>query len=135
MNEQKFARLVYRALIRLHPAGFRRRFADEMLWIFDLSSREEQTAYLLYDGVRSAFVQHARLDRQEETAAAFCLEVQTSELTLARIGQATVLGGALLLALSSVIGREMPPVQVFDQTPTCQPFLELNPQPAMEIRQ
>lgn len=135
MKEQQLARLVYRALIRLHPVGFRRRFADEMLWIFDVFSREGQTAFLLCDGARSAFLQHARLDGQEQTAAAFCLEVQTSELSLARIGQATVLGGALLFALSSAIGREMPPVSVFDQTPTCQHFLEVKPQPAMEIRQ
>ena len=28
-------RLVYRCLLWLHPAAFRRQFAEEMLWIFD----------------------------------------------------------------------------------------------------
>ena len=134
MSAQNFACLIYRVLLRLHPAGFRRRFADEMLWIFDVSSRDGQTAYLLFDGARSVFMQHAKPDWQEEPAAAFCLEIQTSGLTLARIGQAAVLGGSLLLALGSVIAREMPPASVFDQTPTCQQSFEPKPQPSLETR-
>ena len=134
MKDRRCARLVYRALILLHPGAFRRRFGEEMLWIFDTSSREGQTAFLLYDGVRSAILQRAKLDWVEERAAAFCLEVRTSELTLARIGQATVLAGALLLAFSAAIGRQMPPVPGFDQTPTCRPSLELQPGLPAEIR-
>lgn len=134
MSAQNFACLIYRLLLWLHPAGFRRRFADEMLWIFDVSSREGQTAYLLYDGARSVFMQHAKLDLQEEPAAAFCLEVQTSGLTFARVAQATVLGGVLLLVLGSVIARGMPPVSVFDQTPTCQQSFEAKPQPGLQTR-
>jgi hypothetical protein len=134
MSVQRFACLIYRLLLRLHPAGFRRRFADEMLSIFHVSSREGQTAYLLFDGARSVFIQHARLDLREEPAAAFCLEVRTSGLTLARVGQATVLGGTLLLVLGSVIAREMPPASVFDQTPTCQQAFEPRPQPGLETR-
>jgi hypothetical protein len=135
MSAQNFACLLYRLFLLLHPADFRRRFGDEMLWIFDMSSREGQTAYMLYDGARSVFMQHARFDLQEEPADAFCLEVQTSGLTFARVGQATVLGGALLLALASVIAREMPPAPVFNQKTTCQQSDELEPQANLETRQ
>ena len=134
MNIPRLARLLYRLLLRLHPAGFRRRFGEEMLWIFDLSSRNGETAYMLYDGARSVFMQHAKFDPQEEPATAFCLEVQTSGLTVARVCQATVLSAALLLALASVIGREMPPISVFYQRPTCQQVDEPQPQPNLEVQ-
>jgi hypothetical protein len=135
MNVQKCARLMYRFLLRLHPAGFRRRFEEEMLWIFDLSSScTSETAYLLYDGVCSVLVQHAKFDRHEEPPAAFCLEVRRSGLTLARVSQATVLGGAILLALASILAQEMPPQSVFNQNPTCQHFDEPQPQAHLEIK-
>lgn len=134
MNVQKFARLMYRLLLRLHPAGFRHRFGEEMLWIFDLSSSTAETAYLLCDGTRSVFIQHAKFDPQDEPAAAFCTEVRGSGLTVARVGQATVLGGAILLALASILAREMPPESVFHQKPTCQQFEEPRPKANLEMR-
>jgi CubicO group peptidase (beta-lactamase class C family) len=35
MMSEKMVRSLYRGLLRLHPAAFRERFAEEMLWIFD----------------------------------------------------------------------------------------------------
>jgi hypothetical protein len=134
MNVLKSARPIYRLLLRLHPAGFRHRFGEEMLWIFDLSSSTAETAYILYDGTRSVFTQHAKFDLQDEPAAAFCMEVRGSGLTVARVGQATVLGGAILLALASILAREMPSESVFHQKPTCQQFDESRPQANLEIR-
>jgi hypothetical protein len=134
MNVQKSARLLYRLLLRLHPAGFRNRFGEEMLWIFDLSSSAAETAYILCDGARSVFMQHAKFDPQDEPATAFCMEVRGSSLTIARVGQATVLGGAILLALASILAREMPPESVFHQQPTCQQLDEPRSQANLEIR-
>jgi hypothetical protein len=133
MNIQRLARLLYRLLLRLHPAGFRRRFGEEMLWIFDVSSCDGETAYMLLDGVRSICIQHAELDLQEAPATQFCLEVRTSGLTVARVCQATVLSAALLLAMASVIAREMPPISVFNEKPSCQQFVQPQPQPTLEI--
>jgi hypothetical protein len=118
----------------LHPAGFRRRFGEEMLWIFDLSSCTAETAHIHYDGVRSVLMQNAKFDPHEEQVAAFCLEVRGSGLTFARVGQATLLGGAILLALASILVREMPPESVFHQKPTFQQLDELRPQANLEIR-
>ena len=134
MNVQKSARLLYRLLLRLHPADFRNRFGEEMLWIFDLSSSTAEAAYILCDGARSVFMQHAKFHPQDETATAFCLEVRGSGLTVARVGQATVLGGVILLALASILAREMPPESVFHQQPTCHQFDELRPEANLEIR-
>jgi hypothetical protein len=134
MKVHKTARLIYRLLLRLHPAGFRHRFGGEMLWIFDLSSSTAETAYLLCDGTRSVFMQHAKFYPQDEPAAAFCMEVRGSGMTVARVGQATVLGGAILLALASILAREMPPESVFHQKPTCQQFDQPRPQANLETR-
>jgi hypothetical protein len=134
MNAHKFSRLIYRLLLRLHPTAFRQRFGEEMLWIFDMSSGDGETAYMLWDGACSTLRQHARWDLEEEPAAAFCLEVRASGLTFAKVGQATVLGGVILLALASVLVREMPPESVFNQQPVCHQFNKLKTQAKLEMR-
>jgi hypothetical protein len=42
-------RRVYRCLLWLHPAGFRRQFEEEMLWIFDESADACGAASLFTD--------------------------------------------------------------------------------------
>lgn len=42
-------RVVYRGMLWLHPPAFRRRFAEEMLWIFDASVAEGGAKGLLRD--------------------------------------------------------------------------------------
>jgi hypothetical protein len=46
-------RAVYRGLLWLHPAEFEDRFAEEMLWIFDLRRADEMGAALLLDCLHS----------------------------------------------------------------------------------
>ncbi len=135
MNALSFARLLYRLLLRLHPAGFRQRFGQEMLWIFDSASH--QTAYMLYDGARSAIIQQAKFEMQEDVAAPFCLEVKASSLTLARLGQAALLSTVVLFALASLIARNMPSAWYLDhdQQPTCQQTDEPRSKAVLEIRQ
>jgi hypothetical protein len=43
-------RFVYRWLLRLHPARFRERFAEEMMSIFDHAAEKQAAAKLLVDG-------------------------------------------------------------------------------------
>jgi hypothetical protein len=133
MTVRSLTRLIYRLLLWLHPLTFRKQFGDEMLWIFDLSAGYGQTGYLLYDGVRSAVLQHAAFDPQEDRASFLCLEVRASHLTLARVGQAIALGGGLLLFAAFLVAREMPPASVFDQKPTCQSTAEIKPSAHLEI--
>jgi hypothetical protein len=135
MTARSLARLLYRLLLRLHPAGFRQRFGQEMLWIFDSASH--QTAYMLFDGARSVIIQHAKFEMQEDVAAPFCLEVKASSLTLARLGQAALLSTVVLFALASLIARNMPSAWYLDhdQQPTCQQTDEPRPKAVLEIRQ
>ena len=46
-------RTLYRWLVWLHPPAFRRRFADEMLWIFDEAAKSERVSALFFDAVIS----------------------------------------------------------------------------------
>jgi hypothetical protein len=43
-------RTAYKFLLRLHPPAFRRRFAAEMLWIFDEAAETSGAPALLTDG-------------------------------------------------------------------------------------
>jgi hypothetical protein len=46
-------RLAYRGLLWLHPGEFEERFAEEMLWIFDLRRQSEMGIALLLDCLAS----------------------------------------------------------------------------------
>ena len=46
-------RTLYRWLIGLHPAAFRLRFEQELLWIFDESIEESGAVPLVYDAAIS----------------------------------------------------------------------------------
>jgi len=50
-------RWFYAGLLRLHPPGFRQRFGQEMLWIFDQAAANGGTAPLLADAVLSLWRQ------------------------------------------------------------------------------
>jgi hypothetical protein len=51
------SRGIYRALLCLHPPAFRRRFADEMLWIYDQAAPDQGAASLVTDGCVSVIRQ------------------------------------------------------------------------------
>ena len=50
-------RFFYACLLRLHPARFRQRFGQEMLWIFDQAAAEARTARLFGDAFLSLWRQ------------------------------------------------------------------------------
>lgn len=51
------SRLVYRLILRLHPASFREEFGSEMLWIFEQEQQPGATVHLFLDGTLSLFRQ------------------------------------------------------------------------------
>ncbi len=136
MNARTLSRLLYRLLLQLHPAAFRQRFGKEMLCIFDLASSRGQMTYLLFDGVRSVTVQYAKLEMQKDVAAPFGLEIKSSSLTVARLGQAALLSTVVLFVIASLIAREMPSVWYLDhdQQPSCQQTDEPKTKVVPEIR-
>lgn len=94
-------RIAYRAILRLHPVGFRAEFGDEMLWIFDEESSQGRALHVLLDGLRSIVVQGLRSKPpQPEVAGSIYVELDSS-LPSERYAQAilTVIFGTLCFTL------------------------------------
>ena len=83
---------MYRWLLRLHPAGFRRQFADERLWIFDESSGVAGAAPLLADAAASLARQW--LLRSGSWKVALALAGALFQVTIGGLGQ--LLFGSLM---------------------------------------
>jgi hypothetical protein len=95
-------RIVYRAVLRLHPHSFRAEFGDEMLWIFDEESRRGAAASLLFDGVRSIVVQNVKpRTQQTETVGPYYCEINSS-LPAFRFTQAGLIVISCLFCLFSL---------------------------------
>ena len=96
-------RALYIGLLRLHPPGFRQRYADEMLWIFDEASARGSAAPLFADALRSLCRQWllrpgiAPPDQTPQTAAGAPAFLG---LENHRLSRGALLNGALLSALA-----------------------------------
>jgi hypothetical protein len=66
-------RSLYLSLLWLHPRSFRKRFADEMLWIFDEAQSADEKAFLLCDGLNSVARQWVLRSGMWKVALAFLL--------------------------------------------------------------
>lgn len=71
---QRIARLIYAALLGLHPNGFVDRFGEEMLRVFDEAAESYGLAWLLGDAALSLVRQ--RIFRQEDEAELAAAEVR-----------------------------------------------------------
>ena len=71
---QRIARLVYAALLGLHPKGFVERFGGEMLRVFDEAAESYGLAWLLGDAALSLVRQ--RIFRTEDEAELAAAEVR-----------------------------------------------------------
>ncbi len=60
MKTTGILRVAYRAIVRCHPADFRERFGEEMVWIFDEESGRGRAGRALADGVVSLVRQRTR---------------------------------------------------------------------------
>lgn len=101
-------RLLYRALLHLHPNSFRDRFGEEMLWIFDEQTRQSRSLPLLVDVLRSLLVQHvaAQLHPQPQPSS-FYSEISSTP-PLRRIAHATILSIAAVSILTHLFGPQGP---------------------------
>jgi hypothetical protein len=70
MTTTGMLRLAYRAIVRLHPAGFRERFGEEMIWIFEEESGRGRAGRLLLEGLVSLVRQSLRGEEEMVAVAA-----------------------------------------------------------------
>jgi hypothetical protein len=89
-------RSLYRALIELHPARFRDRFGDEMLWVFDEAGRD-RAPRLFADAVLSLLRQWLLRSNLWKMASGAVI----SSLLLCAWGNSTARGVDLSLARGS----------------------------------
>jgi len=96
-------RIAYRSMIRMHPASFRTEFGDEMLWIFDETSRNGSLVYLFFDGLRSVVVQRIKPRAQLVVEGNYYCDVSSSvpPVHLAQAGFILVSGVVFLSILGS----------------------------------
>jgi EF hand len=102
-------RFLYTGLLRLHPARFRQRFGQEMLWIFDQAAAQGRTAPLFADALLSLWRQWT-LRPQFRQQPADARRVATDGLPTFYIGagdtprtSALIHGGALSLIFFSAV--------------------------------
>ena len=69
-------RYLYRAVLGLHPPGFRRAFADEMLWIFDQATPQGSPGGIILDGFVSLLRQWVRCGTWKVLAGVFGAAVE-----------------------------------------------------------
>lgn len=102
-------RSVYRYILRLHPAPFRERFSDEMLWIFDEECKHGACARLLFDAAWSLVRQRARAQRDtEEVSVGFGILALDSSIGAPRIFQALLLALLLFVGFMRFVHIEYP---------------------------
>ncbi len=96
-------RALYLGLLRLHPEGFRQRYGDEMLWIFDEAAARGNAAPLFADALKSlcrqwllrpGFTPPDRTPQAADGAPAFV------GLESHGLSRSAILNGALISALS-----------------------------------
>ncbi len=99
-------REVYGLMVRMHPALFRDRFGEEMLWIFDEERRERGARRLLWDGARSVVRQHARAESGPGLMAAGFGVIETGPgIAPRRFLEATIMASGLLAGAMVLLGQ------------------------------
>jgi hypothetical protein len=112
MSTSNLSRRIYRLVLGLHPAQFRDRFCDEMLWIFDEQIREVNSSALLTDALLSLIRQHWQAGNYSEARPApFELRVATINIGAFQWLQATFGALTFVLAFSLAVAQGSPPLQ------------------------
>jgi len=108
MTRLRCARRVYQLLLALHPAGFRERFAQEMLWVFDQSVADTGVCHALADGTLSAMKQWAANDVSPRADDGMFGRVPTQSLSPQLLAQVTILATIVALGFFKLLTQSVP---------------------------
>jgi hypothetical protein len=106
MIRTSLPRATYQLLLRIHPAPFRDRFAEEMLWIFDEENQKGHGGRLLFDGAISVVRQHIQeRDTREIAPAVFSAGIAIPAISPRRILQGGILASILTYGFFVLLTR------------------------------
>jgi hypothetical protein len=106
---RRVSRFAYRQIVRLHPAWFRERFGEEMMWIFDEESRRGATARVLLDGLLSLMRQRYLVaDTSTQICAPSGFLIEDSGIGAGRFVQATLMSSVLISSFIFLIDQRIP---------------------------
>jgi hypothetical protein len=118
MKRANFLPSFYRLIVRMHPGSFRRRFGDEMVWIFEEERQRGAAARLFFDGVLSLVRQRLRVENSAEPVAVGFSLLNTGEgIAPRRFVEAGVAASLLLAGFMLLLGKTGKPLMV----PACLP--------------
>ncbi|MEZ2348488.1 hypothetical protein [Terriglobus sp. RCC_193] len=108
MTRLRCARGVYQLLLALHPAAFRERFAQEMLWVFDQTVGDTGVCHALADGTLSVMKQWAANDVSPRAAADMFGRLPTQSLSPRLLAQVTILATLVALGFFKLLTQSVP---------------------------
>lgn len=117
MMRLRCARRVYQLLLALHPAGFRERFAQEMLWVFDQSVADTGVCHALADGTLSVMKQWVANDVSPHADDGMFGRVPTQSLSPQLLAQVTILATIVALGFFKLLTQSVPlpkPAKTFE---------------------
>ena len=101
-------RRMYQVLLRLHPAAFRERFAEEMLWIFDKSLDDVGPLKLCTDAALSLVKQHLANDPVPRSKSQPFQGAPEETLSAVRIFQGGVVAFITLVGFFGLLQQSVP---------------------------
>jgi hypothetical protein len=105
VTRRSLPRVAYRLILRAHPAPFRERFGEEMLWIFD-EECSSGAGRLFVDGALSAIRQHSQeQDEIPPRAAGFTVGIPTSAMSFRRFLQGGVVASLIVYGVMVLMAR------------------------------
>jgi len=110
-------RRIYQLLLRLHPAAFQERFAEEMLWIFDEMLNDIGSTRLCTDAAFSLVKQHLSNDPVPWSKSRLFQRSPEETLSAVRLFQAGVLASIILSGFFVLLRQPVPlpqPARTFD---------------------
>lgn len=108
MTRLRCARRIYQLLLALHPAAFRERFAQEMLWVFDQTVADTGVCHALADGTLSVMKQWAANDVSPTPANGMFGRLPTQSVSPQLLAQVTILAAIVALGFFKLLTQSVP---------------------------
>lgn len=109
MSYRGFNRTVYKTILHLHPAPFRERFSQEMLWIFDEMVGEIGMPRLAMDGLSSLLKQWSTTEAVPQPATTTPFQFAPARpMSVAIIAPSALIVTLALVGFSRLLQQNVP---------------------------